>query len=96
MTNNLKLGSGATAYGVQLSDTYSEYKKHGIVNVAAVQTGESAALRIYVPDMNMQKSFDDYVDDQVPKCFKAIEELIALANMAHTISRLDYSNGYNK
>ena len=64
-------------------------RKHGIPSVRAVTTSGSAALRIKVPDLDMQNSFDDYDEGTIRECFEAIEELIDLADVAHSMSQLN-------
>lgn len=64
-------------------------RKHGITNVGAVITSASAALRIKVPELDMERPFEDYEGEEIPECFEAIQELIDFANIAQSISKLD-------
>lgn len=64
-------------------------RKHGIINVGAVITSASAALRIKVPELDMERPFEDYEEKEIPECFEAIQELIDFANIAQSISMLD-------
>lgn len=64
-------------------------RRHGITNVGAVITSASAALRIKVPELDMQRPFEDYDEKEVRECFDAIQELIDFANIAQSISKLD-------
>ena len=64
-------------------------RKHGIINVGAVITSASAALRIKVPELDMERPFEDYEEKEILECFEAIQELIDFANIAQSISMLD-------
>lgn len=64
-------------------------KRHGIEKVNAVVTSASAALRIKVPPLDMQKPFESYSEETIEECFEAIQELIDLANIAQSVGSLD-------
>ncbi len=52
--------------------------KHGFHNVQTAETGESVALRIEVPPISYQKSFEDQISD-LNKCFDAVKLFSDLA-----------------
>ena len=56
-------------------------REHGIDKVAVAKTGKSGVLRISVPKLNMDIPFEDNDEADIEKCFKAISELIDVANV---------------
>ncbi len=66
-------------------------KEHDIANVTAVKTGMAGALRVNVPQLNMQIPFEENDDYDIEVCFKTINDLIEAANtfgVASSISNL--------
>lgn len=61
---------------------YHKIEKEGLL---LVQTNKSAALRMIVPELRVQETFDGYID-QVNECFQAVEKMSGIAK------RLDAEN----
>ncbi len=51
-------------------------------------TGKSAVLRIDVPEIHMEKEFDDWIMDDLEKCFDAIRQLTQIAEQIGLILQL--------
>lgn len=59
---------------------------HKVTGVEAVQTGRAGAVRIRVPRLTVTSDFDAVADEDIKKCFEAVKELTALANLIMDIS----------
>ena len=70
-------------------------REHGIEKVSVAKTSMSGALRILVPKLNMEIPFEENDDNDIEKCFEAINELIEAANVfavASSISNIQKEN----
>ena len=61
-------------------------RQHGFPKISLFKTGASAALRLYVPKLDMKVEFDE--SEEVELCFEAIGELTSLARFAENMSIL--------
>ena len=65
--------------------------KYGIANVSAVKTGMAGALRVTVPQLDMNIPFEENDDYDIEVCFKTINDLIEAVNVfgiAESVSEL--------
>lgn len=56
-------------------------RKHGFESVSAVKTGMAGALRVIVPKLNNQISFEENDRDEIETCFRTISKLIEAVNV---------------
>ena len=69
----------------------SWFRKYGIANVSAVKTGMAGALRVTVPQLDMNIPFEENDDYDIEVCFKTINDLIEAVNVfgiAESVSEL--------
>lgn len=61
------------------------------LKITSEVTGKAAALRIYVPILNMQLPFSDVNEESVIECCNAISELSNIANFMDSVSKIGRS-----
>ncbi len=62
--------------------------KYGNQSIGAIITGKAVAFRIYVKPLDMEGEFERVPDENLSKCFEAIEKLTDLADLLDAVQQI--------
>ena len=66
-----------------LDQIAEKLRKNNMADVQSVATGKSVALRIKVPEINMDTKFEEWDMNNLDQCFDAIQRLVNIAEIIH-------------